>query len=332
MKKALFALLILALVMPVFADDALVMPARVIRTYLVGVYATADQEYDSDGKKQDLDYDLSLLNLGMAVEYGINDWVTGAVQWVPGYNVTSKLDGTGYDKATLSDAADLFVGAKIQIVGPKAPVKNESFRFAVAPGFKIPLSSPDWEEEATNKGTSKDWLASPADKHTLAVGSRFYADYLFNESFFLNLYSQFLYYPSKVKATDASLKDYGKVATLRYTQSDASYDPSLSYGYDLTFECEPHYSLMVGDGLEFSAGLPFTYTYSPAVSASDDTYGAYDSTSASHLLTLGPNASLFFQKTFLPVELKLGYTLPLLGQNETAFSHFLFELKAYAKF
>jgi hypothetical protein len=330
MKKAFFSLCLIALVLPLFADDALVMPAKVIRTYIVGAYADITKQYDSDGKSQDLSNDVTAINLGGAVEYGVNDWITGAVQWAPGYFVYSKISGD--DKATLADAADLFVGAKLQIIGPKAPVQNESIRLAFAPGVKIPLSSPDWAKQAQNYGSGDTYLGMPADRHTLGIGGRAYFDYVLNDKVFLNLYSQFIFYPTAVKAVDASLADYITVGMTRLATSDPSYDPSLKYGYDLTLEFEPHFNTMISDGLQFESGLPITLTMSPARSASNDTYDVYSSEEASNLLTVGPNVSLFFQKTFLPLELKLGYSLPLMGKNESATNTVVLELKAYAKF
>jgi len=339
MKKILLGLCIAAFVLPLFADDALVMPSHVIRTYLVGVYANVPSAYDNDGKKQSLDDKISVFNLGAAVEYGVNDWVTGAVQWVPGYNISSKIDNQ--DKATLADTADLFVGAKLQIVGPKAPVQNESIRFAIAPGIKIPLSKPDYETEFKNYMSGDTYLGQSADKHLFGIGGRGFFDYIVNEMVFLNLYTQLIYYPASIKAVDHSLTDYGTVYQVQNSglPGASSYDPSLKLGYDLTLEFEPHFNKMLNEGIEFEAGLPFTYTASPGAKVSDDTYdiysdktkAVYSETQASHLLTLGPNVSLFFQKTFIPLELELGYTFPLLGKNDNASNLLLLELKAYAK-
>jgi hypothetical protein len=88
---------------------------------------------------------------------------------------------------------------------------------------------------------------------------------------------------------------------------------------------------MISDGIEFEAGLPFTYTYSPAVSASDDTYDAYKDADSSHFLTIGPNATLFFQKAPLPIEVELGDYIPLAGKNTPETNSFYVELKVYAK-
>jgi len=327
MKKALFGLVLACLVLPLFSDDALVMPSHVIRTYFVGNYAMISKSFDDDGKKKDTS-DVKALNLGVAVEYGFNDWVSGAAQWVPGYNVYSKLDSA--DKGNLGDPADLFVGAKVQIVGPKAPVQNDVFRFALAPGLKIPISHPDWDEEAADYSGGKDFLAQSSDLHVFGFGSRAFFDYVVSEEVFLNLYSQILYFPGKQKAKDSSLANNLAVAGVK-AALDPSYDPSLQYGYDLTLEFEPHYNKMIADGLEFEAGLPITYNTAPAVKVSDDPYGKITADDAKYSLSVGPNVSLFFQKAFIPLELELGYTLPILGRNTSAANVLLLELKAYAK-
>lgn len=331
MKKALLGLFMLALVLPaVFADDALVMPAKVIRTYITGAYASITKAYDNDGKAQDIGNDVTVVNLGAAVEYGVTDWITGAVQWAPGYNVYSKIKNQ--DKASLADAADLFVGAKLQIVGPKAPVQNESIRFAVAPGVKIPLSSPDWAKQYSNLTSGSTFLAQAADRHTLGVGGRAYFDYVINEMFFLNLYSQFIFYPSTVKVKDSGVQANATVAGVQTIIP--TYDPTLKYGYDLTLEFEPHFSTMLSDGLELSAGLPLTYEMIPATTLAGDTVSAvaFAADPDKNILTIGPNASLFFQKTFLPIEIKAGYMLPLMGKNNEATNTIVLQLKAYAKF
>lgn len=331
MKKISLALCIVAFALPLFADDALVLPARVVRFYSIGNYATISKSYDSEWKGQDIKNNMSILNLGAAVEYGINDWISGALQWAPGYNVYSKIDGV--DKGTLADAADLFVGAKVQLVGPRAPIQNETFRFAVAPGVKIPLSHPDWEKEYSNSST-KDFLVQAADKHTLGIGGRAYFDYVINEMFFLNLYSQCILYPADVDLKDTGLHGYGSWYALHST----GYAPKLNYGYDLTFEFEPHYSSMLGDGLQISAGLPLTFTMSPKESLSGDTTVpsgyetyAYVPNGATRSLSIGPNVSLFFQKALLPIEVKAGYTFPLTGENTYATDVLLLEFKVYAK-
>jgi hypothetical protein len=334
MKKIVTLLVLLAVACSfVMADDALTLPAKVIRVYATGALATVKQEYDGSGKAQDkLPGNITAINVGAAVEYGVTDWISAAVQWAPGYNVYSKVDATGYDKANLADAADLFVGAKFQIVGPQAPVKNDMFRFAVAPGVKFPLGTVDWKKQYENYTGGDDFLLSAADKHTFGAGGRVYFDYVINEMFFLNLYSEFIYYPMAVDIIDTGLKGYGTVSSVQ--GGDPTYNPTVKYGYDLTLEFEPHFGTMIGDGLKLSAGVPFTYTMEPKTEVSGDTYSlvGFATTPAESLLTIGPNASLFFQKAALPFEVKVGYTLPLMGENSNATNTLVLQLKAYAKF
>ena len=145
--------------------------------YATGAYATVTQAYDASSTAKALTNNITVGNVGAAVEFGVTDWITAAAQWGPGYNVYSKIDNTPH--ANLADAADLFEGAKLQIVGP---------------GVKFPISTVDRKTQYANyASTTKDFLASAADKHTLAVGGRAYLDYVINKMLFLNLYSQFLY-------------------------------------------------------------------------------------------------------------------------------------------
>ncbi len=334
MKKALILVLLIAMVAPIFADDALVMPAGVIRVYATGAYATINKAYDSDSKAQDTNK-VTIGNIGAAAEFGINDWITAAAQWAPGYNVSSSIDKA--PKATLADSADVFLGAKVQIIGPKAPVQNDMMRFAVAAGIKVPTSKPDWKTEFTNQQAGKDFLAAPADNQVLGLGGRGYFDYIISDKIFLNIYSEFIAYPAAVDVKDTSTTGFGTVAGTQLATSDPTYNPSLKYGYDLTLEFEPHFTTMIADGLEFGAGLPFTYKLNPGLTVSGDKYNAITAANnfavdASNSLTVGPNVSLFFQKTFLPIEAKLGYTLPLAGKNSQATSIITLQVKFYAKF
>ena len=124
MKKCLIIVWLLAIASLAIADDALVLPQGVMRTYFIGAYAFASQEWDADGDKVDItsafgDTSYRALNLGGAVEFGILDWITAAVQWSPGWNVWSEFPNAGApaDTATVNVPADIFAGAKIQIIG-----------------------------------------------------------------------------------------------------------------------------------------------------------------------------------------------------------------------
>lgn len=283
----------------VFADDAQVLPKGVFRITTAVSYGTASKEFDADGKSQDLKNNLSLLNLGLALEYGVNDWISAAFQWAPGYNVWSEFKDTDPTQK-INGAMDIFAGAKVQIVGQKAPIANDKVRFAAAAGIKIPLPGADFEEQLKNAMKGEDYILSDPDKHAWGLGTRLYADYVINEMFFINAYSEFIYYLER--------KDVGVLTQVGYMEMD------IAHGYDLTFELEPHFEYMVSEGLRLGSSLPITYTMSPDVKYNGDA----KADSASNSLSIGPNVSCFFMKSAVPFELKLAYITPLMGTNVPA--------------
>lgn len=311
----------------VFADDAQVLPKGVFRITTALSYASGSQVFDKDGKAQDMPNSIdsiSALNLGLALEYGVNDWISAAFQWAPGYTLTSNAKGftqpTPYPGVTFEPSAnvngvyDIFAGAKVQIVGDKAPVTSEKVRFAAAAGIKIPMPAPDWEKQMENLMAEKDTTISTADKHAWGLGGRLYADYVINEMFFVNAYSEFIYYFERKDALDGP--------------GAASDKADIAYGYDLTLELEPHFNYMLSEGLSLGAGLPLTYSVSP-----DTEYnGEAQKDSGSTTLQIGPNISCFFMKTVVPFELKLAYMTPLMGTNTYKLNTISLQGKVYLKF
>ena len=327
MKKLVVGVLLLALAAAVFADDALVLPKGVLRTYFTGAYAFFDQEWDSTGEKVDVaGFDsLSLINVGGAVEFGVIDWISAAVQWAPGWNVWSTTEnGTPpYDRLLANGSFDIFAGAKIQVIGPKAPVASEKIRLAAAPGVKIPLPPPDWEQERANQTSgTENFIAESLDKHVLGLGLRAYFDYVLSKMFYLNLYSEFIYYPVADKRENVSLTDW----TLVNVALQSNYD--VEFGYDLTLEAEPHFEMMFGNGMRLGVGVPITYTMSPEIVRDGTAVADTDS----YLLSVSPNVSLFLTKFFIPTEIKVGYTLPLVGKNANATNTVVVQLKTYLRF
>ena len=318
MKKIMFfGLTLLALGSALFADDAKVMPKFVGRFYLVPTFSFANGEYDNDGKYQSFGGTAKVFNLGAALEFGITDWITGAVQWTPGWTAYSDISPAapagveslmpsiteallhtampGTDKPfkgdlTVNGVADLFVGAKIQIVGEKAPVQTNMFRFSVAPGLTIPLPGPDFSDEASNALKGDNAVFASMDKHVMGLGGRVYFDYIINEHFFINLYNETLVYPIKQKLDkdgpnlallketvlttaqdvgDAGLIEHGAVSGEQARGAAKALtdklDGDVNYKYRLTFELEPQFSTPFGGGaFSFSAGLPLHYVYNPA--------------------------------------------------------------------
>ena len=381
MKK--FLLLGLALVLlgsALFADDAKVMPARLGRFYLAPSFITASKAFDDEGSREDTDA-MKMFNLGMAAEYGILSWMTGAIQWAPGINAWSTIDtdvpyigGTGLvisdSDVRLLDKGDIFLGAKMQILGGDGLVKNDNLRLAFAPGLKIPLPGPDFEKQVENAVSGDKVTPATMDNHVLAAGLRSYFDFVINDKFFINLYNEALFNVTK--------KDLKKVGYMEYMLATAidqanagmtamaqpalfDYD-KVKYGYELTFELEPVFSTPAGKGILFTAGLPVRYVTKSGKKYDftyDETYvntvmgmlggmgmtdeaagvgtalymikGLEDSEAQSHLLTLTPNAAVFFYGWPLPMEFKLSYTAPLWGQNAGANHVIGFQIRVYFK-
>jgi hypothetical protein len=338
MKKLFILLAVIAISVPMFADDALVLPKGVLRVTSLVNYATTPGAYDKDSKYNDYTVAtnkytaINAFNLGIAFEYGVTDWLTGALQWTPGYTVSSTFKDfeiatlgpffTKDEKANLNGAFDLFVGAKMQIVGAKGLVANDKIRFAVAPGVKVPMWEPNWDTQNVDLLAGKEATITN-DKHAWGLGTRLYADYVFNKMFYLNAYSEFIYYLEKKDAL---------VAIVNSSPSAAPLFPALKgdvqYGYDLTFEIEPHFEIMAAEGLKFSATLPVTYFMTPKMKVGGS---EVDNTDKS-LLKVGPSVGLFFQKAFIPTEIKLSYILPVAGTNANKTSSITFFVKNYLKF
>jgi hypothetical protein len=317
MKKLIaIVLILLALGSYVFADDAKVMPKMVGRFYLAPSYSFASKTFDDDGKSKSLeDMEVKAFNLGLALEFGVTDWITAAIQWVPGLTPWSEAGKMGGSQLNTNGVADLFVGAKLQIIGEKAPVENDMFRVAVAPGFIIPLPGPNFKDEGGKLGSGDTITAASMDKHVFGAGARFYFDYIINDMFFVNLFNETIIYLAKQDIEKSSLS--GAMM--------AAYYDKIDYGYKLTFELEPVFSMPIADGMNFYAGLPFRYKTSPAPKYGDIT----DPAGSSYALHIGPNVGLFLTNTPLPLEFKLQYLFPVMGKNDPAMHTIMLQIRAY---
>jgi hypothetical protein len=348
-KLPLFALILILAAGAVFGEDAKTMPKMVGRLWLAPTFAFAPGGYDTDGDYESFgsgEKSLKMFNLGFALEYGIIDWITAAIQWAPGVNVWSDvdyaipLDPTGTvvsdSSVNVDGVADLFVGAKFQIAGAAAPLKTDRLRFAIGPGVKIPLPGPDFEDQMENVLNNDPVTAENLDKHVFGVGARVYFDYIFNEHFFINLYNETIFYPIEGDIEDSSLTGYGTLATFK-AMGVSDLEGKVNYGYDLTFELEPVFSTSLGSGITFTAGLPVNYSYTPAYSYSISTNvpGAESQVEdalendPSHTLKVKPNVNFFFTSWFLPTEIGLTYAIPVWGKSTLARHEITLKVKLY---
>ena len=373
----LLGLALLLLGSAAFADDAKVMPLRTGRLSLAPSFTTGEKVFTDDGTRE-TKYAIKAFNFGAALEYGITGWITGAVQWAPGVNAWSDVDtqvpyidmsgGTpamAFSTSTVRalDVGDLFVGAKMQILGKDAPIKNNKVRLAFAPGIKIPFGGPKFDKQAENAANGDKVTAGTMDNHVLALGLRSYFDFIINDKFFINFYNEALFNVTK--------RDFKKMGYMEYVVSQGmdfantflsdtfSYGKT-KFGYELTFELEPVFSTPIGPVL-FTASMPVTYktapgakydvSYDPAklamimgalaadpgaqfavgmVQSFVDDYSDQDP--QSHSLSINPGIAVMFYKWKVPFEFEFNYKAPIWGMNSSANHTFVFIAKMFFKF
>jgi hypothetical protein len=348
----------------VLADDASVLPARVGRVYLAPVFAFANGAFDGDGDYKSYksgEGATRAFALGVAAEYGVLDWISAAVQWTPAWVLASDVDmkqtipvgpytGTVMDKINANGPADIFVGGKFLLIGEKAPIRNSKIRIALATGAKIPLPGPDFKDEYRHAGTGASAAAANQDKHVLGLGLRTYADYIVNKHFFVNFYTEFIGYPVNGKLSESGLPGYIQKMGLDQLQSQlvsggvpadrVVYRDEVFYGYDLTMELEPVFSTMLGGGVNFTAGLPLTFQYSPpskydvyidpaVLSIVSGSSALIPEGNTSMVLSLRPSVAFFLTGLPLPTEFKLAYWAPVAGESRMATHSVVLQIKVY---
>jgi opacity protein-like surface antigen len=106
-------------------------------------------------------------------------------------------------------------------------------------------------------------------------------------------------------------------------------DLDVTFGYDLTLEFEVTLDSIPLDRnqkLLFTAGLPFNYKYSPGTEI-----GSIDA-EHDYLFGINPYVSLFLTNLPLPIQLQLGYNIPVFGVNSAARHVFVLQTKFFLKF
>jgi hypothetical protein len=165
-------------------------------------------------------------------------------------------------------------------------------------------------------------FAGKIDKHVFGFGARTYFDYVINDMFSLSAYNEFIYYPLKTKVKKDSLE-----RTAAAMQGLGSTEADVAYGYDLTFELEPHFDKVFGNGILFHAGLPVNYKFTPDIKID----GTTEDKTATQALSLKPNASIFLTQLPLPLQFQFAYTVPLWGKNARATNSLVLQIRAYFK-
>jgi hypothetical protein len=103
----------------------------------------------------------------------------------------------------------------------------------------------------------------------------------------------------------------------------------VTFSYDLTLEFEASVGSIPLDQnkkLLFAAGLPFNYSYSPG------TVVGFTGAEEEYAFNINPYVSLFLTNLPLPIQLQLGYNIPVFGANSAARHVLVFQAKFFLKF
>jgi len=322
MKKTLLLLAAVLFVSPAFAGDASVLGRGFLSLMTVPVYYWYSGEYDEDGEYRDLgDGELSTnyASLGLAASYSPLDWVGISALWVPGVTLASEVDvdlgsTSGADIAGISN---LSLGAAFQLIGSKAPINSERFRFTLTPGVKIPINNVDFEEQYENYLAGDDVTVVNLDKRVIGLTGKASLDYVISAKWFVDLTVKGAYYPGKVDYKDYSFANYGtyKYKKLLFGVDD---NPEMTYGSEFAVEIDPHFSTFLGLNAIFSLNCPLAFEY-----VGDTTMDGESQDDANWLLSAIPGVSVVFIKTPVPLVVALNYGQPLAG-SKVAASHTLF--------
>ena len=329
MKKLLILGLVLMLSVPsLFGYGAIVMPAGVGRFYIAPTFSFANSAFDEDGNRESFDdTTMNVFNLGFALEFGLTNWITGAVQWAPGWTPWSDLgEGPLGGTFNTNGTADIFLGAKFNIVGGQhAPVNSDRVRFSAAAGLIIPTGAPDFRDELPKMATGDDVTVSRMDNHVWGIGGRFFFDCIINDNFFINFYNETLLYFGTQSLYNHSLGLAG-LSMLPGVTGDVSFRPRL------TFSVEPVFMTTLAPGINFGAGLELEYRWTLAPELTITGLPALvpaPEFQDTHRLNLTPSAQIFFMGLPLPLEFKLQYAIPLWGQGVTAMNNVTLQIRAY---
>ncbi|WLD57987.1 hypothetical protein NFC81_14920 [Salinispirillum sp. LH 10-3-1] len=319
LRKAIALPLLAGLAIPVFADDANVLPQGVLRTTIAPSITTIDSVFESDGSTADPQFGKVTVNtLSLALEYGVTDWLTAGVQWAPGYVLSGGV--ADEESIDLSGANDLFVGAKIQLLGSSGLSRSDSMRLAITPGIKIPTSSYDADAERSNALASDDFRPQRTDRGAWGLGARTSFDLIITENFYINLYNQ-------TSVFLETTQDFG-VQVVEGVGVFSVEDAKVQYGTEMIFEAEANYTMNMANGIRTSFGLPVTYTMTGETEVNGNVSAANEE---SWSVAVGPSVSVFFTQWALPMEFQLGYSTVLAGENSNATNTISLQVKNFLR-
>jgi hypothetical protein len=286
----LFLLLGIIITSIAFAEDAAVLPPGTLRVDADAAIGFVHEGWDTNGKKTDAP-DATIMGSTLGAAYGFTGWFTAVLDWSPGVTDTDLADidiGNDGDSAEeiYEGLSDFSLRAQFQIIGNTAPLKNKRFRMRLTPGIVIPFPGID----------DKDALGN----HTWGVGSEVSLDTLFTDRFFVNMRSEFYWFPLDNKS-------------------------KTNNEWELTLEAGPDYTIGIG-GASLTFALPVNWNMAQGNGRSMLVDGL-----SSHLLTVCPAMALKLISPF-EINIKIEYTMPLYGKNNYTAHTITIEVPVYFNF
>lgn len=318
MKKVVALLFALAIALPAFGYDARVLSPGTLRITVAPAYAFADKQYYL-GAYEDLDIlhtgasrqTLSYVNVGIALEFGLLNWMTADAQWIPGWTLYSGMDFTpdlfAPSKVNINGVDDLLVGLKLQLVGEKGILPSGSLRLLLEPSAIFGMPDVDWDAQQAQRAAGQDFTIMSLAKHASGYGVKVLFDFYLVDFLFFTLWID---YRSYLPRENAQLSP-------GMTRSKIEWRPDIAFGI------EPHIEFNVGDGIRLAFGAPLGLTSYGALYLD----GVIVTGTLSTLVLVTPHVGVAFTGIALPLEVDLKVPITLYAADLPVFNSAVLEIK-----
>ena len=346
MKKALIAVLILAVAFGLFADSS-VLPKGVFKADLGYGYLWGNKAFNEDGDKVDTEGIKNNI-VGASLQYGITDFLSIGVGCLPLYCFNSQVDPmVDGGEITAEGTGSVQVGVKFQLVGNESLVQSDNFGVSFSGGVYIPtvkISEGDIKNAAIYDLTKQLATApaeaqgliqgaiaqlggpnykfnNPVDTCAFAVGGRVDLDWRVFDNFCISLG-----FDAKKKLSVDAKKDLTAAGTDLVYETVKNFpgvsDPMLKqfgiynivnvdYGMAYSLQLSPSLSIPLGtEGNSFGVSVPVTASYTAADKHDGEKVGK-----PAKRISVAPGVGFTWLTCPLPMAVSVGMDIPVLGNS-----------------
>jgi hypothetical protein len=276
-----------------------------LRIRLIGGYGWLVSRFDDDGSRNRLDEgsgSARVVNLGLALEFGVIDWMTAGIGWIPGYNIWSRLDyqdppffpAQPGSLATYNGPMDIQVILRFRIVGSGGLVPSDWVGVSLGPAGVLPMPFPDWDKHREKWQDAERYVLYPPDKHHWGYGGVVFVDSEPAAGVFLCLSGKFIEYIPR---------DEGRIYDTTTVEVD--------HQFEIAAELEASYTWTLPEAQQAKVGCTLAYSFSPGDRIDGDSSGG-----ARYKVRIQPYLGLENRIAGVPAELRIIYGADLLGRNE----------------